>query len=280
MFYPERTPSGGDGKSFAMHPLGKVALLGFGTLFACSSSSSPHPVAAGDASAPGDGNDGGLGAEAAVADLPTCGAPPYVTLGIVVRAASAGGEGAVVAGAKLTTSLCPGTLRLSGDDGVIRGRVSKGVPFFARFEAKSFAPTLISEQTFDADKDPIVAPLAPSFFTALVPGYDATKAAIVVGVIKDGGSGPCDALDGVSLQVEGYPEAKVTYFTADAIPAATSGTTTTVAGRAAITGLPDVPFVTLKGSKAGCAVTFLKAPYTGRAPLEAGFLTLAPAYLH
>lgn len=263
-----------------MNLLGRIALLGSGALLACSSSSSANPAAAADASSPGDSHDGGGGAEAAVADLPTCGAPPYVTLGIVVRAASAGGNGAVIAGAKLTTSLCPGTLRLSGDDGVIRGRVSKGVPFFARFEATSYVPTLISEQQFDADKDPIVAPLPPSLFTALVPGYDATKAAIVVGVTKDGGSGPCAALDGVSFQVEGHPEAKVTYFTADAIPAATTGTTTTLAGRAVITGLPNVPLVTLTGTKTGCTVTFLKAPYTGRAPLEAGFLTLAPAYLH
>ncbi len=211
--------------------------------------------------------------------------PPYVTLGIVVREAVASGEGAVVPGARLTTSLCPGTLRLSGDDGMIRGRVSKGVPFYARFEAKNFAPTLIAEQSFAEDKSPIVAPLPPSIFTVLVPGFGPTASAIAVGVMHDGGKGPCNALDGVHFEVDGHPEAKVTYFSNDPIPMVTGGTATTASGRAIISSIGSglgagVPFVTVVGTKAGCTVSFSKAPYTGRSPLEAGFLTLAPAYLH
>ena len=166
--------------------------------------------------------DSGDDAGEAAAELRTCGAPPFVTLGIVVKAASASGMGTPIEGAKLTIApLCAHQSQLSAADGTITGRVSKGIPFYARFEAKGYAPTLSSEQKFDADKSPIVVPLPPSIFEVLIPSFTTKTTAVLIALMKGGGSGPCDALDGVSFAVDGHPEAQVTYYTSDAIPAAT-----------------------------------------------------------
>jgi hypothetical protein len=180
--------------------------------FACSSSSSSP-----GAGQPGEGPDASTEASASDSPAPSgdaCGAPPYVNLGLIVRSATdSGANGTPVAGAKLTASLCPSVVRVSAADGTISAQVSKGVPFYARFEAQNYANTLLSEVHFDADKTGIVAPLPPAIFTALVPGgFGPDKTAVVVGVMKDGGTGACDQLDGVALDVPGHPEAKVTYL--------------------------------------------------------------------
>jgi hypothetical protein len=256
---------------------GRILVLAF-LAPACSSSppaSSPEPggtdasVEAGPADAGADSGSEG------------CGAPPYVNVSLVVRSASASGaDGAPIEGAKLTASICPEAPRLSGPDGTITAAVSKGVPFYARFEAPNYAATLIAELHLDADKSGIVAPLPPQLFTALIPGFGPDKTALVAAVMKDGGTGACDQLDGVTIEVQDHPEAVVTYFTNDAVPQPTTGTTTTAGGRAVITQLAPSQLVTLRASKAGCTVSFTKDPYTGRAPLAAGTVTLAPAYIH
>jgi hypothetical protein len=250
---------------------------------ACSSSSSAPPAAAPDSGVP---DDAGVAAPDATSDgAPgsgtACGAPPYVNVGLIVRSASGSGTtGTPVEGAKLTTSLCPDKSLLSAADGTINAQISKGVPFYPRFEAQNYAPTVIAEMHFDVDKTGIEAPLPPSLFTALIPGFGPDKTALVVGIMKDGGSGACDQLDGVAIDVPNHPEAKVTYFTADAVPQPTTGTTTTTAGRAAITGLAADQMVSLHAAKTGCTIVFDKDPYTGRAWLSAGTLTLAPGYIH
>ncbi len=253
---------------------------------ACSSaSSSGAPVPGGGADAttdgnPGDPNDAGAGDTGPTSSI-ICGAAPYVTLGIVVRQIATGsGPGTPVAGAGVSASLCPGTVATSAADGTVTAQITKGAPFFARLEAMNYATTLIAEMQFDADKSGIDAPLPPSLFTALVPSFGPTKTAIVVGVtadVKDAGA--CGAVDGITFAVDGHPEARITYYTNDAIPQATTGTTTTAAGRAAITGLTAGAPVSLTATKPGCIVEFARAPYTGRVPLEAGALSLVPGFL-
>jgi hypothetical protein len=254
--------------------------LWFGVIFVAACSSSGRPAAAPD----GGGDDAGAVEPDATSDASNdaaCGAPPYVNVGLVVRSAAASGaNGAPVEGAKLTASICPGVQRVSAADGTVSAQISRGVPFYPRFEAENYAPTVIGEMHFDVDKTGIVVPLPPQLFVALVPDFGPDKTAIVLGVMKDGGSGACDQLDGVALQVLNHPEAKVLYFSDDAIPQPTTGTVTTAAGRATITGLAPDQFVSVQATKAGCAVVFDKDPYTGRAPLAAGTLTLVAAYLH
>src|SRR5262245_8351156 len=94
---------------------------------ACSSSSSAPPAAAPDSGA----DDAGVAApDATTADAPgsdtTCGPPPYVNVGLVVKSASStGADGSPVEGAKLTTSLCPGITRVSAADGTINAQITK-----------------------------------------------------------------------------------------------------------------------------------------------------------
>jgi hypothetical protein len=264
-------------------------VLAAAALGACSSSSSTS------ASAPGTGADGGAasssgssgspddagGAEAGPTAAIACGAPPFVNIGIVVRQISTGGgTGTPVDGVTLTSTLCPGASAITGADGAIAAQVTKGAPFFPRFQATNYATTLIAELKFDADKPDVEAPLPPALFTALVPGFGPTKTAIIVGLSKGGGTGACDTLDGVTFTVTGHPEAVITYFTDDAIPQIFKGGVTTAAGRAAITELAAGAPVSVAADKAGCTIDFARAPYTGRAALEPGALTLVPAYIH
>ena len=254
---------------------------------ACSSSSSTQGTA-GDAGATTDSagssggtEDGGSADSAGPTSTIACGAAPFVNIGLVVRqVASGGGTAPAVEGATLTSSLCLGKSAITGPDGVITAQVTKSAPFVPRFDAPNYATTLIAELQFDADKTGIEAPLPPALFTALVPGFGPTKTAIIVGLSKGGGTGACDALDGVAFTVTGHPEAVVTYFTDDAIPQIAKGGVTTAAGRAAITELAVGAPVSIAGTKTGCTIDFARAPYTGKAPLEAGALTLVPAYVH
>ena len=180
----------------------------------------------------------------------------------------------------MTSSLCPGVAAVTGADGVVSAQVTKDTPFFARLQATNYATTLIAEMQYAADKTGINAPLPPSLFTALVPGFTTATPAVIVGVSQGGGTGACDAVDGITFTVTDHPEAIITYFTNDAIPQKAPGNITTAAGRAAITGLAVGAPVSVTGVKTGCTVDFARAPYTGRAPLEAGALTLVPAYIH
>jgi hypothetical protein len=272
----------------ASHALAALFVLAAGALAACSSKSSGSTATSGGGD-DGGGTDGGAidpgdgagGGDTGPTSAITCGAAPFVHLGIVVHQITTGtGPATPVEGATLTSSLCPGVSAITGADGVVSADVTKDAPFFARLQATNYANTLIAEMKYGADTAGIDAPLPPSLFTALVPGFTTATPAIIVGVSQGGGTGACDAIDGVTLAVTDHPEAVITYFTNDAIPQKAPGNVTTVAGRAAITGLTVGAPVAITGTKAGCTVDFARAPYTGRAPLEAGALTLVPAYIH
>src|SRR4051794_37293483 len=87
----------------------------------CASSNATTTSADGGVQGPGTGTtDGGTNGDAM--DVQSCGAPPYVTLGIVVKAASTSGTGNPVEGAKLTIpQLCGDKSQLSAADGTITG---------------------------------------------------------------------------------------------------------------------------------------------------------------
>ena len=210
----------------------------------------------------------------------TCGTAPYVTLGILVKGATIDNSNPPLPGAKFTTPLCPGVYTVSDDAGRLAGHLSKGAAFYGRFEAAHYANTLTPELQFDVDVKDYEVVIPPTIFAALVPDFGPDKTAILVGTKRNGGSGECDKLDGITLSVVGHPEANVTYYSTDQVPAPVAGATaTTASGRAAIGGLAAGSPVVLAGTKAGCVVTMKKGEFTGRAPLEAGWLTLIAAYV-
>lgn len=210
----------------------------------------------------------------------TCGAGPYVTLGILVKGATLDNSNPPLPGAKFTTPLCPGKYTLSDDGGRLSGHITKGAAFYGRFEAAHYTNTLTPELRFAVDVKDYEVLIPPTIFAALVPDFGPGKTAILVGTKGNGGSGECAKYDGIAFRVVGHPEAAVTYYSTDAVPAPVDGATaTTASGRAAISGLAAGEPVVLEATKAGCTVTMKRGEFTGRAPLEAGWLTLIAAYV-
>ncbi|MEO8876874.1 MAG: hypothetical protein ABI461_14870 [Polyangiaceae bacterium] len=272
-------------KPFIFVPFCSLALvLAVVAVEACSSSSSDGGGAQTglDASTGGGNTDGG----GPGSSLVMCGPPPYITLGLVVEQASTTPNPPRIGGAVLTSALCPDASFTSDDDGGIVGLVTKGVPFYGQFNASGYAPTLSPEENFAGDTSDVAIALPPSLLSAIIPNYDKTKTVIFLAVRKDTGTShdggaDCTDVSGVSVAVTGHPEAVVTYYTNDAIPAAMpAATSTSTGGSVSVTGI-DVSAspVTVTATKPGCTVTLLNGSATGRLPLENGYVSIAAAYL-
>lgn len=230
-------------------------------------------AATADASAPLDS-----GAETSTTG--ECGPGPWVDIGLVVTALSASTTTTPLLGATFTTPLCPGVSRTSDAMGNIQGKLAKSTPFYGRLQAKGYADMLTPEQKYDADTSGVKISMLPSIFTALIPGFASDKTVVFIGAQKNGGTGECDKLDGIVFSVPGHPEAVVTYYSADAIPAAVPGaTSTTTSGRASIGGLAAGAPVAVSGAKPSCVVETIHGPNTGRAPLEVGFVSILGAWV-
>jgi hypothetical protein len=248
---------------------------------ACSSSSSTDAASTSDAASGATGETG-----ASTTELPTCGAPPYVTLSLSVETASAADAATRIGGAILTSPLCPDASFTSDDDGGIVGLVTQNTAFYGRFNAAGYAPTLSPEEFFDASLPTVAIALPPSLLTVIVPNYDKTKPLVLVdarldtGTNHDGGAN-CDDPSDIAFSVDGHPEAVVTYYTSGSIPSAIPGATgTSEAGLASITGIDvSISPISITGTKTGCTVSFVKNGSTGEIPLENAYVSIAAAYL-
>jgi hypothetical protein len=192
------------------------------------------------------------------------------------------GDAEPLSGVALTSPLCPGVVHYSDNAGRIVGQVSQNVPFYASLALKAYMPELTPEEVFDADQSGITFDMLPELFNAILhPPLAPTSTAVLVLAIATGNdAGACSQVDGVAFAVEGHPEAQVTYYSADAFPSAIDGGTgTSSRGLATISGLAPAQFVTVTGTKAGCHVALAYGSLTGRARVEAGFLSLMPAYV-
>ena len=261
------------------------ALAAIAAVVGCSSSHGTNGATqAGDdggVGGPGTGDDGGP--PLASDGLPLCGTDEAgsVLVGITVTGIVLQPPPPPVPNAVFTSPSCPGISYTTDANGKMKGHVPKGVPFYGRLEAKGYVPSILPEQLFTADTPDISVTLPPGVLLSLIPGYDASKGTIFIEILKDGGKGACDQLDGVTLSVQGHPEVAVTYYSADTVPTPVAGATaTTTGGEASITGLPLGSPVQLVATKPGCTAVLQKPPTTGRSPLEAGFVTLAGVYLH
>ncbi len=243
---------------------------------ACSSTPAAEPTP--DASAgPIDAGDPGDAAEAGVALIP-CGPAPHVQVELTVMGATTTGE-TPLNGATFSTPLCPGNTIASAGGGLIRGRLARDVRFYGRIETDGYIKMLTPEQVFNTDPVKLKITTLPLFFSALMPEFGPTKTAAFVQIAKGkGATGACANLDGVRISVPGHPEARLTYYTTDQIPAPIEGATeTTASGRAAITELAAGIMVDLAAEKTGCRVTFVRDFSTGRIPTEAGYIVLTGA---
>ncbi len=244
---------------------------------ACSgggSSASPRPDAG------TSGGDAGPLEEAAVSQQ--CGDAPWANIGLEVVGLSAFADAAPLPGVAFTSPLCPALVRYSDDAGMITGQVSQNVPFYASLKKIGYMPELTPEETFDADLSGVSFDMLPLLFEAILkPPFSASSTAVLVSasaLVAD--AGPCSQLEGVAFTVVGHPEAQVTYYTTDSLPSAIDGgTATSSRGLATIAGLAPSQFVTVTATKPGCHVALAHGSLTGRVRVEAGFLSLMPAYV-
>lgn len=271
-------------RTFVLAPFLLASLGALASLASCSDGGRISLVGAatedaGDA-ATHDAGDPSGDATTDVAMDDTCGAAPWVQVGLVVSALSANGT-TPLAGAKFTVSLCAGRSTVSDATGNVHGKISKSVPFYARLQKTGYADMLTPEQKYEADTSGVAISMLPSLFTAFIPGFAADKSVVFIGAMKNGGTGDCDKLDGISFAVPGHPEASVTYYSTDQIPAPVGGaTSTTTSGRASIAELPPGAPIAITGMKTGCVVETIHGVNTGRAALEPGFVSILGAWVH
>jgi hypothetical protein len=243
----------------------------------------------------GDTGDDGVIQEAGA--LSTCGDPPWVTASLQVLGISiANPAGSPVPGVAMTSPLCPDVVQYSDPAGVIQGRISKDVPFYASLQKNAYLPELTPEEFFAIDQT-VSFEMLPITFSGLLqpPFVTGSSNAILIaaratgsdaGAGADAGAdagpdgGSCSQLDGIVFSVTGYPQAQVTYYSAGAVPMPIAGgTATSSSGFASISGLAPAQFVTVIGVKPGCHVTLQNATLTGRVRVEQGFVSLVPAYV-
>jgi hypothetical protein len=230
--------------------------------------------------------EAGAGMEEAAADTTypndgACGTAPWVNVELNVLGITLG-DAEPLTGVTLNSPLCPGFVRYSDDAGRIVGQVSRNVPFYASLELNAYLQELTPEEVFDADRSGITFDMLPLLFNAILrPSLTSSSTALLVLAFATADdAGPCSQLDGVAFAVDGHPEAQVTYYSPDSFPSAIDGgTATSSRGLATISGLAPAQFVTVTGTKAGCHVTPARGSLTGRARVEAGFLSLMPAYV-
>jgi len=214
-----------------------------------------------------------------------CGPGPYVKGVGTIYEFSATPPNKTKEGAVVTfTELCPEKSFTSGADGTLTVDFTKGKPTRFKVEDPSDVPTFFGE--FQADADFVgTALIVPKLFQGVIaPDWKQDSQALVAfgvtfpqgvfdGGVPDGGpTDPCERGEGVTFSVDGHPEAKVTYFTADAVPKPDPNGTATSTNPVAITlDLADGTAFTASATKAGCKLTAKQGVFTGNFKAEKGY---------
>lgn len=194
-------------------------------------------------------------------DAAACSPPATLGLGLTVVLA-----GQPLEGASVRTVPCGGPIT-TGSDGVAPLTVAPSFPFTVAVEHPQIFPQLVGEWSLTKDytfgdvfldsNESETLQASPSE-ALLVPRYLSPA--------------PTDQ-SGISVTVDGHPEAKVTYLDAgwQPLPAATS---TDAGGRWVIRGLAD-GFVQVSATKAGLSLQTAPAKVfmTGRVPVKKGFIS-------
>ena len=229
------------------------------------------------------------GADAADEDAPAlpghpiyCGAPPHGTMSIEVVDLTTDTAQVQdcdpIPGASVEVDLCPGLVATTYVQGLATLGVTYDSPFYLRVTHPEYVPTLTQELRIDGP-DGGVAGLGWLWMVppaikpdTLSPWQDGEPAIAVVIRPKQGFT--CTQ-EGVTVSVEGHPEATVTYI--DNSQPAPGATATSDDGYALITGLPSSGYVTPVATAPGCSYDAACDKYgehaTGRAPLMPDWLT-------
>lgn len=219
---------------------------------------------------------GGAGGAAVVAE---CGAAPFVD---VTTTLTDYATGAPVAGAKITTDLCPELVLETDALGHAAGKIAANATFTTSVRADGYIPILTSEERVVADFDG-GGQLYGENLLPLLPHWSTSAPTMLAILFADPSAGPtCGSNVGWTFGVVGHPEAVVTYYGGDAVPAPDPALTATgPIGSAEISGLAATApgeWIELTATKAGCDASFVSYPHTGRHRLEDGVLTVAGAF--
>jgi hypothetical protein len=184
----------------------------------------------------------------------------------------------------VTFSLCPDKPFTTDANGTIRGRMTKDVPITFTAVHPDDIPSTYGEFKIAGDTFEGSVVVVPKLFQSVVApdfGPDKTLVAFAIqyppgtfdGGVPDGGpTDPCQRNEGVTFAIPDHPEAKVVYFTTDAVPKPDpSATATSTNGVASITGLPDGIAITPVATKPGCHLSGAFSGFTGRAFTKKGF---------
>lgn len=261
-------------------PIAVAALSALAAVAGCSSSAndgSSSAVSSVNGHAPA--HDPLHGAESARDTLPAveCGEPPYVDLALWMWELGAEGT-SPLAGATLTFNVCPRFSATTDAMGMVTARVSRGVAVVPHVTAKGHLPIVVSESRLDADS--ILSDFTPTLArTDVIPEYRAEGPTLSVYLVAEG-TGACGAESGVTLHIEGHPEARAVYmrpsWPRDPLPATGDASVGSVVF---FTGLAAGETVRVGGSKPGCRVRVVPSEQTGAFPLESGAWTVGNVYI-
>ncbi len=203
-----------------------------------------------------------------ISPIITCGPGPYVEFDISPYTQIIAELSKKVIDDKLKVSLsaCPEVKAETDGEGFATYKLTVGQANSIKLEGAGFLPTRWYEMT------PQPYWRAPTLLIvsdeAKIPGYGADKGVILVD-IAGSATGACNNSEGVTLTVDGHPEAVVTYYgSAKPYAPMPGATATSSAGIASIEGVPPGTKVTIKGEKTGCNVALMAEP--GTITVEAG----------
>src|SRR5262249_7207015 len=153
-----------------------------------------------------------------------CGPGPYGKLtGNVLIAQAAGAPSKPKEDVAISFDLCPEKSFKTNAEGKAIVNVTKNTNVIIRLEADDIVPTQLAAFRMDRDEFEGTAHVAPKIFRSVIaPDFSADKTLIAFGItfptgtfdggVPDGGpTEPCQRSEGVTFQVPGHPEAKVTY---------------------------------------------------------------------
>lgn len=223
-----------------------------------------------DAVDAGDTTTRDAAAETDAPAIVNCGSAPYAFASLTINEYASAKP---LPGTKIVYSSCASTPFVTDADGKSVVGVSTGTPFYLTFTNDAEIPYIIEEVSLD--KSLVTGfSLIPTALEAIITGWSSTTPTLLIQTAIDGALGACATRSGVTYAVTGHPEAKIVYLK-DGTPPTEDPTMTSTGstGLALVSGLPAASWVSITGIKTGCTV---KKPSiaTGRARLEAGYLTL------
>lgn len=212
---------------------------------------------------------------------PSCGPPPWDLLeGHVTDRQTDGMVGAPLGGVSISFPACPGTTVSTGTDGVFHMWMSNLMPSTRRYALADYIPTTTAEQAWPESYDKLDFALRKTTtWSPLMPGFDTTHGFATIG-IAPGTSGACAAVDGVSIAINGHPDAKVMYVDGNPPTPVSGAKATTKRGTVYVSGLKPGPIddSAITATKDGCKYSLLGGVDTGHGTIEAGGFSVLTLY--